>query len=119
MLDRDRYSRCHTSSAVPGLNAVMTSVLGTPTSSPRWASPTIDAVWPIAPGAGFNVSPTGFTLKEMAAFLPVTYNSCVLGLKEGEPKLEPPCERMYDSFVEYGKYIGRARFASSGLEITG
>ena len=72
MADRDGYSRCHTSSAVPGLNAVTASVLGTPTSSPRWASPTIDAVWPIAPGAGFTVSPTGLTLKETAAFFPVT-----------------------------------------------
>jgi hypothetical protein len=44
--------------------------------------------------AGFNVSPTGCTLNEIAAFFPVTYNRFVRGLKAGEPQLDPPCDRM-------------------------
>jgi len=49
-----------------------------------------------------NVSPTTFTVKDKAAFLPVTYSSFVRELKAGEPKLEPPWDTMKNSFVEYG-----------------
>ncbi len=60
------------------------------------------AKWPSDSVFWRSVSPTGFTDSATAAFFPVTYSKPVLGLNDIGPKLEPPCETMNNSLIEYG-----------------
>src|SRR5688572_18240050 len=102
MLDRVACSSCHTRAPLPGSYAVTVSVSATPTSLARCGPSAMFAKCPRDCVFCRNVFPTGFTDSATAAFFPVTYSSPVRGLKDIDPKLEPPCDTMYRSLIEYG-----------------
>src|SRR5687767_6699853 len=104
MLDRVGCWLCHASSPVPGWYAVTVSASDVPTSLERCGPSAMLAKWPSDWVFWRNVLPTGFTDSATAAFFPVTYNNPVRGLNDIDPKLDPPCETMYSSLIEYGVY---------------
>src|SRR5438128_2286350 len=99
MFVRDGCWTCQTSSPVAGSYAVTVSLGVTPVLLSRVA---ITDECPTGSWLGRSESPTGRTVIEIAAFLPVTYRSPVRGLNAGEPKLAPPCDTITESLIEYG-----------------